>query len=1036
MNTRLLRLRSLLLMTSVAAFACGGDDDGGGGGNNESTGPGAEETDAGETNDPDEGTTGDPTGGADESTGTDGEACTDYRQPGHGPDDSVIVAGGLTASFLTREAGNHTDQMVFWPPESDTPTHLITCVEGGPETIEGGLLNPSVQRINLNDGTVETILRGLNRCDGIRTTAWGTIVATEEEGFVADDPTGGVYEILDPLVATDYSANMRANGMVADASGSDGSSQIIKRSGLATMAWEGIVITPEGSVIGGDELRPGSYADANASDDTDGGAIIKFIPDTPFAGGDAITSLATSPLATGSNYALRISCNGDTVQFGQGCEIGNGEWVPVDAVTARPDADAVGATGFYRPEDMHQDPNFEGEGLRFCWTNTGNRGASNWGEVICGVDSDPNAAQAGVLSVTINRFIEGDTEFNAPDNLAFQSNSPNLYVIEDNRNGDVWACLPDGGDRDIKSDGCARMLSVIDESAEPTGFEFSPDGNTAYVSVQHSADCAMPLYDGYPTDDIIKITGFTTPDADAIAAFGGTQDTSLSTNASTYFGVGEPLAASSTDETEDRRFGTFDGDDLPADGFTSFGEDASGVIDLAEGLSATFLTRTVSNHADQMAFYPATNPTHLIVCIENEVEEEDGVAINPSVQRIDLTNGEVETILHGLERCDGIRTTPWGTVLATEEEGIGGGSSNGGATGGVYEILDPINTTGYSVNRSTGAVLDENGAQSTSEIVNRFALATMAWEGLAILPSGVVVGGDELRPGSYELGTDSDTDGGAIFKFVPTTLHDGSPITNLDQSPLRGGTNYAMQISCVDDNQQFGQGCEVGNAAWVSVTAANARPEAYAAGATGYYRPEDLHADPNYNGEGVRFCWTNTGSTSADNFGEVLCATDTQPDVAPADTRTVVVNRLIEGDTEFNQPDNLAFQAGGNTYIIEDNSHGDIWACLPDGADRDIKSDGCVRIATIPNATAEPTGFIFDDAGTTAYVSIQHSDNDGHGELNVNGFDTDDIVIITGFADPATLTSDFGATREAALEAATAALFGFTSSLSASATQP
>ena len=52
------------------------------------------------------------------------------------------------------------------------------------------------------------------------------------------------------------------------------------------------------------------------------------------------------------------------------------------------------------------------------------------------------------------------------------------------------------------------MLSVKDSSAEPTGFIFSTDGSTAYVSIQHSDDTNMPMVDGYGTDDIIKITGF------------------------------------------------------------------------------------------------------------------------------------------------------------------------------------------------------------------------------------------------------------------------------------------------------------------------------------------------------------------------------------------------------------------------------------------------------------------------------------------------------------------------------------------------
>jgi secreted PhoX family phosphatase len=65
-------------------------------------------------------------------------------------------------------------------------------------------------------------------------------------------------------------------------------------------------------------------------------------------------------------------------------------------------------------------------------------------------------------------------------------------------------------DRDIKTDGCVKMLSVVDESAEPTGFLLSGDGRTAYVSIQHSADPADDSMDvdGYDTDDVLMITGF------------------------------------------------------------------------------------------------------------------------------------------------------------------------------------------------------------------------------------------------------------------------------------------------------------------------------------------------------------------------------------------------------------------------------------------------------------------------------------------------------------------------------------------------
>ena len=278
----------------------------------------------------------------------------------------------------------------------------------------------------------------------------------------------------------------------------------------------------------------------------------------------------------------------------------------------------------------------------------------------------------------------------------------------------------------------------------------------------------------------------------------------------------------------------------------------------------------------------------------------------------------------------------------------------------------------------------------------------MAWEGIAVLPSGVVIAGDELRPGTAAPESGGpNSDGGSIFKFVPTFPRTQTgPINNLNDSPLKEGTTHAMQVSCNGNNQQFGQGCEVGNAAWILVNAAAARAEANTQGATGYYRPEDLELDPMFkdpdNSLAVRFCWNNTQAASAGSFGEVMCGIDEDPNTASATNRTVLVYRFIEGDEDFNQPDNLEFQPKtGNVYVNEDNPNGDIWACLPDGADRDIKSDGCVKMLSVKDSSAEPTGFIFDPTGTVAYVSIQHS-NDTNMSL-IDGYPTDDVLKITGF---------------------------------------
>jgi hypothetical protein len=418
---------------------------------------------------------------------------------------------------------------------------------------------------------------------------------------------------------------------------------------------------------------------------------------------------------------------------------------------------------------------------------------------------------------------------------------------------------------------------------------------------------------------------------------------------------------------------------------------------LAKGLKAEFVARNLATSGDFIAFWPSAEQySHLIICIEQGRANEGR---NAGVQRVDVATGAVETIVYGMNRCDGIRTTDWGTVLATEET----------TDGRAYEIIDPLNTTGHWIaDRSTGDVRDAIDSLTPSQnIVQRQALPTMSWEGLIVLPSGVVIGGDELRPGSYtnDYGT-RDTDGGAIFKFVPDMprMVEGT-ISHLDDSPLASGATYAMQVSCNSGNQQFGQGCEIGNAAWVGVNALDARMDANRNGATGYYRPEDLEQDPLYHDEAnpaaIRFCVANTGNEGAKNYAEVVCGVDSDPLLADNDTRSVVVNRFVEGDMEFNSFDNLAFQnRTGNLYVIEDHKYGDIIGCLTDGEDRDIKSDGCVRMASVVDPRAEPTGFVFDATGETAYVVVQHGEQPAElldfASNPVNGR-TDDLIRITGF---------------------------------------
>ena len=107
------------------------------------------------------------------------------------------------------------------------------------------------------------------------------------------------------------------------------------------------------------------------------------------------------------------------------------------------------------------------------------------------------------------------------------------------------------------------------------------------------------------------------------------------------------------------------------------------------------MSSSVASAADQIALWPNDDhPTHLFVC-----DEETSI---PAVQRVDLSgppSSNATTIVTGLSSCDPVRRTPWGTIIVGEEAG---------ATGGLYEIIDPcsIITAINVTNRATGATTD------------------------------------------------------------------------------------------------------------------------------------------------------------------------------------------------------------------------------------------------------------------------------------------------------------------------------------------
>lgn len=432
------------------------------------------------------------------------------------------------------------------------------------------------------------------------------------------------------------------------------------------------------------------------------------------------------------------------------------------------------------------------------------------------------------------------------------------------------------------------------------------------------------------------------------------------------FGVITPLGASSTASVS----------------AATANADPRSLITVAPGLNVKVVSAGASLGAnvDMIALWPNdTAPTHLIAC-----NEQGGV--NVGVQRIEIATGAVQNIISsGLTSCDPAHRTPWGTVLIGEENGT---------SGRIFEILDPLTTTGVTV---SGA-----GATTTTSdpvhVAYRPAMGQLSFEGVGIYPNGVTYYGDENRPGS-------GNPGGAYFKFVPATLWAGGPaITDLNNSPLVAGSIYGMRVGKRSGNTDYGQGNEFGRGTWIPVTGAaplNLRSAGATLKLTSYYRPEDLAIDAKALALGnVRFCGNNTGDDTpgGDNhFGETMCITDGTLAQA-ANTVTLSIPEyqpLVIGNADFAMMDNIAYQPGKGNWLIHEDGEGpvaspprnnDVWSCLDDGADKDNLADACVKVMTLNDLTAESTGGVFDATGTRYFLSVQHNIT-GHGViLEINGW--------------------------------------------------
>ncbi len=401
------------------------------------------------------------------------------------------------------------------------------------------------------------------------------------------------------------------------------------------------------------------------------------------------------------------------------------------------------------------------------------------------------------------------------------------------------------------------------------------------------------------------------------------------------------------------------------------------LVTLARSLHAHVVasSQALGPNIDMMALWPNENPTHLIVCNEQGPNQ-------AGLQRVRLSDGQVETILSGTKSCDPAHATPWGTIVLGEEAGN---------SGSLLEIIDPLHTTGVVYDRVSGTFTGADAAH----VAERPAVGHLSFEGVAIYPNGVMYYGDENRPSK-------GTAGGAYFKYIPSSpWNSDEPISSLDQSPLANGRVYGLRLGKRHSGTDYGQGSNTGLGSWIPVVnsyGADLRTVAASLELTGFYRPEDASVDEKALSKGnVRFCANNTGNEGSDhNWGETICVTDGSLAEATANTAVPELQPFVTGTRQLAMMDNIAYQPGrGNWILHEDgdapgfavNPHNnDIWDCLEDGNDVDTLSDGCIRIVTLNDLTAESTGGFFDAKGKHYYFSVQHNVT-GHGTiLDITGW--------------------------------------------------
>ncbi|MCB9333738.1 MAG: esterase-like activity of phytase family protein [Lewinellaceae bacterium] len=293
--------------------------------------------------------------------------------------------------------------------------------------------------------------------------------------------------------------------------------------------------------------------------------------------------------------------------------------------------------------------------------------------------------------------------------------------------------------------------------------------------------------------------------------------------------------------------------------------------------------------------------------------------------------------------------TPWGTVITAEEW-----SGNGR----LFEWLNPM-----------------MAADEKPMVKWRNNIPSVSHEGLKFDADGVLYFIDEDNSGSvykFVPAKPSDLSAGQTFVLVIDAFA-GDPAQNWNAAANQGSTRTGV-ATWVPITDAWGRATTTADP--FNFTARGGRSAADEVNGTPYGRPEDLEI------VGNRLYVTTTSEHSAYAI-ELIDATTAEVKLF-ASANTLDAGTGAPAGTAFRNPDNLASDADGNIYIIEDNLPGDIWKA--EDADKDGVAESITRWASLGVPGSEPTGLIATSNPNEFLVCIQHpsSENDALWKITID----------------------------------------------------